>query len=98
MRSTVTSRASTVGSVMSLAPDSSDVTWDEARREAVAVVAFEAAEFDAGVRVHALQIAWDREMAVAHRGRAWTVPAGGTVTLEPRPGPTPDAGVFTGGP
>ena len=81
-----------------LAPDSPDVTCDETRREAVAVVEFEPTEFDAGVRVHALQNAWDREVAVAHRGRAWTVPAGGTVTLEPRPGPTPDSGVFTGGP
>jgi len=81
-----------------LAPDGPDVTCDEGRREAVAVVVFEPAEFDAAVRVHALQNAWDREVAVAHRGRAWTVPSGSTVKLEPRPGPTPDPGVFTSGP
>ena len=81
-----------------LAPDSPDVTCDEARREAVAVVVFEPAEFDPGIRVRALQNAWDREVAVAHRGRSWIVPAGGNVALEPRPGPTPDPGVLTGGP
>jgi len=81
-----------------LAPDTLDVTCDEVRREAVAVLAFEPAEFDAGVRVQSLRNDWDREVTVAHRGRAWTVSAGGKVALEPRPGPTPDPGVFAGGP
>ncbi len=81
---------------IAIGPDATDVTCDEANREAVAVLAFEASEFDPLVRVLSLENAWDREVAVAHRGAAWTVRPRETVTLVPRAGLSP--GVQPAGP
>ena len=83
---------------IAIGPDSKDVTCDSARREVVAVLAFEASEFDPLVRVLSLENAWDREVAVAHRTAAWTVRPGEKVTLAPRPLPVPDPSVQPAGP
>jgi len=80
-----------------MGPDSDDVTCDDARREVIAPVAFDASEYDQRIVVTRLRNLSERTVIISHRGRTWTIPSGETIPLLPRAGMEPDPGVLTGG-
>jgi hypothetical protein len=86
------------GEVATFGPETRDLTCDEVRREVVATIVFEPEEYDGRVLVRHLENGWDRELAIWHRGRAWTLEKGGGLDLVPLPELAPaDPGVLTGG-
>jgi hypothetical protein len=86
------------GEPITIAPDSTESTCDGGRREVIAALAFEGSEYDERVVIKRLVNPWNREIAVVHRGRIWTVPPGATADLAPRSrNGLPDPAVGTAG-